>query len=83
MQELQQAGVSVYPLCYEDFLDDLVSYLRRIFSILGISVSTTEMTTALNRGAYLEKVHSNEISQFVENHEEVMKRFGNRFVRWQ
>jgi len=83
MTELQRAGVEAYPLCYEDFLNDKVSYFQRICRILEIPISATELNTALSRGAYFEKVHSDQISEFVENHEEVMARFGNRFVRWQ
>jgi hypothetical protein len=83
LADFKRAGINVYPLRYEDFLEDKVKYFRRICEILQISVSTDKLDAALTRGAYLEKVHSDRISEFVENHEEVMERFGNRFVRWQ
>jgi hypothetical protein len=81
--EFLRAGINVYTLRYEDFLEDKVEYFWRIGEILQISVSTEELQAALSRGAYLQKVHSDRISEFVENHGEVVERFGNRYVRWQ
>jgi hypothetical protein len=34
------------------------------------------------QGAFFEKVHSDKISDFVENREEVLEKFGKRFVSW-
>jgi len=33
-------------------------------------------------GGHFEKVHSNEISDFVANHEEGTEAFGQRYVAW-
>jgi uncharacterized protein (DUF924 family) len=83
MKEFERAGIAVCPLRYEDFLRDKIEYFQRIFDILGIEVSTEEINSAMRRGAYFQKVHSDDISGFVENHEEVMERFNGRFVSWQ
>ncbi len=71
-------AVIAVPLSYEDFLEDKYRYFNRFFEILEIQVSKQEMDVALEKGAYYKKVHSNDISEFVLNHQEVMDRFGSR-----
>jgi hypothetical protein len=80
--DFQRAGIDVHALRYEDFLEDKIEYFQRVCEVLQISISTEQLNAALNRGAYLEKVHSDQISDFVENHDEVTERFGDRFVAW-
>lgn len=82
MTEFRETGIEVYPLRYEDFLEDKSVYLERVCELLGVTVSPEEVTAALKRGSGFEKVHSDQISDFVENHREVMARFGSRFVAW-
>jgi hypothetical protein len=77
---LRQKGIEVYQLRYEDFLTDKLEYFRRICKILGITISSDEINSALSKGTYFEKVHSDQIADFVENHQEVMERFGDYLV---
>jgi hypothetical protein len=82
MTELQEAGLRVHPLLYEEFLADKKSYLTRLLEHLGIRVSPDEIDAALQQGAYFKKVHSEDISEFVENHEELIQQFGDRYRSW-
>lgn len=75
-------NIQVYPLCYENFLADKYNYFNQIFEILELEISKDEIDTAIKRGAYFKKVHSDDISDFVVNHQEVIEKFGNSFISW-
>jgi hypothetical protein len=81
-EELKLSGIQTYPLCYEDFLTDKQKYISQIFNFLELKISKEEIDDALKRGQYFKKVHSDDISNFVENHKEVKEKFGDRFVSW-
>jgi hypothetical protein len=49
--------------------------LNRIFDILELNTSTEEIDAALKKGTYFEKVHSEDIADFVVNHEEIVEKF--------
>jgi len=76
MEEFKLAGIQSHFLIYEDFLTDKQKVLNRILDILELKTSTQEIDAALKRGAYFEKVHSDNIANFVVNHEEIMEKFG-------
>jgi hypothetical protein len=76
MEDFKLAAVRTHFLIYEDFLTDKQKYLNRIFDILELNTSTQEIDAALKKGTYFEKVHSDDITNFVVNHEEVMEKFG-------
>jgi hypothetical protein len=82
MEEFKQAGIPAYPILYEDFVADKRSYLENLFEILDLDITDDEISQVLSEEEYLKKVHSDDISEFVENHEEVMNRFSDRFVSW-
>ena len=82
MEELRQNGIDVHPIFYEDFVTDRRKYLEDLFEILELNICSDEMTHVLSQEEYLKKVHSDDISEFVVNHEEVMARFADRFVSW-
>ncbi|MFQ5963459.1 MAG: hypothetical protein ACE5KZ_04155 [Candidatus Scalinduaceae bacterium] len=82
MEEFKLAGIQAYPLCYEDFLTDKQKIISEILDLLELEISKEEIDTALKEGVYFKKVHSDDILDFVENHEEVKEKFGNRFVSW-
>lgn len=83
LTEFKSAGIDAYPLCYEDFLADKPSYFKRFFDRIALDVSQQEMDRVLNNEAYFKKVHANDISTFVSNHQEVMDTIGERFFCWQ
>lgn len=80
--QMQQAGIQVYPLLYEDFLKDKHAFFRKLLDRIQNPTSDEEIAQVLSQPSQLKKVHSHDISSFVENHEEVLERFGNRFVSW-
>jgi len=82
MTDLQARGVVVQPICYEDFLADKHAYFRNLLHALEIDLSAEEIKSVIDEGTYFKKVHSDDISEFVENHLEVIKKFGDRFVTW-
>jgi len=82
MDEFKQAGNQVYPILYEEFLADKRSYLERLFRILELDITSDEISNVLDQEEYFKKVHSDDISEFVENHEEVTRRFAGRYVSW-
>ena len=82
MKDFKLAGIQTHPLRYEDFLTDKQQYLSLILDFLEVETSIEEIDKVLKKGAYFKKVHSDDISDFVENHEEVQEKFDNRFVSW-
>jgi hypothetical protein len=44
--------------------------------------SDSDVSVALERGTHLQKVHSDDIQEFVINADEVLDRFGERYVAW-
>lgn len=82
MEELTLAGIQAYPLLYEDFLSDKRSYFKKVLGYLGLDITEGELDTVLQKGMHFQKVHSECISEFVENHKEVEEKFGNRFISW-
>jgi hypothetical protein len=82
MEEFRQAGIQSHPIFYEDFVADRCKYLEDLFKILELNITRDEITHVLSQEEYLKKVHSDDISEFVDNHEEVMSRFADRFVSW-
>lgn len=79
---LKKNGLEVHALRYEDFLTDKKSYFHRMLGILGREVTDEAIDAAIAKGAFFEKVHSEDISEFIENHEEVTARFGDCFEAW-
>lgn len=81
--EFSAAGIDTYALCYEDFLIDKPLYLKRFFDRIALDVEQQEMDAVLSSEAYFKKVHSDDISTFVSNHQEVTDTIGDRFFCWQ
>ena len=82
MEKFRQVGIQSHPILYEEFVADKRKYLENLFKILELNITSDEITHVLSQEEYLKKVHSDAISDFVENHEEVMSRFADHFVSW-
>ncbi len=82
MADFKQAGIQTYPILYEEFVTSKRGYLENLFKVLELEISNDEVSRVLSQEEYLKKVHSDDISEFVENHEEVLDRFSDRFVSW-
>jgi len=83
IEEIKQAGIQAYPILYEDFVTNKRSYLERLFRILELDITSDEISRVLEQEEYFKKVHSDDISEFVKDHEEVSSRFAGRYVSWQ
>jgi hypothetical protein len=83
MTEMIDAGINAYPLCYEDFLNVKPTYLARLFKCLELNISPEQVDEVLQSKEYFKKVHSDDLSEFVINHKEVMEKVGSRFYSWQ
>lgn len=82
LSDLRSAGIKAHPILYEDFVADKHSYFHYLFKCLGLEVTDGEIDRALEAGAHFQKVHSDDISEFTENPQEVLGRFQDRFVAW-
>ena len=82
MAQFKSAGIETFPLLYEEFLTDPASYLRQLFARIELDVTQQEITSVLNQQAYFKKVHADDISTFVCNHQEVINTIGGRFLSW-
>ena len=83
MREFKAAGLHVQPLCYEDFVDDKVRYFEHLLNCIDVEVTRQDIDAALQSGTDFKKVHSDRIADFVDNHAEVLEKFGDRFASWQ
>lgn len=81
-RRLRKAGIPIHILRYEDFIDDLPSFLQRFFNIIQVPVNQASIQNAIQVGTSYKKVHSDDISEFVINHEEIIQKFGNSFFAW-
>jgi hypothetical protein len=82
MQELVGEGLEVYPICYEDFLSSPYETLARICRLIRLEVPEDDLRRVVAEGADVQKVHSQDISEFVENHQQMIELFGDRFISW-
>jgi hypothetical protein len=73
---MQRCGIRAHLIVYEEFLTDKLGYFQKLFDYLGSPVEPAEVTSALAQGAYFQKVHSDDISEFVVNSADVIARFG-------
>ena len=82
VKKLKSANIEVIPIRYEDFLSDQKAFLKRINQSLNIKVLDQDVEQAIAEGGYFRKVHSEDISTFVKNHEEVLNLYGKEFLTW-
>lgn len=79
---LEQAGIECFAVRYEDFVSDKAALFADICRRLGVPVAEGEVERVAGTGSRFKKVHADDISSFVANHEEVLDRFGDRFIAW-
>jgi hypothetical protein len=82
MTMMQGAGLDVVPVRYEDFLADPAALLMGLMARLGHQVSEGDARNALARGAFVKRVHGEDLSEFFVNAAELESRFGDRLERW-
>jgi hypothetical protein len=82
MAGLRRAGVRTEPMLYEDFVERPPRFFQEVLRALGIDRPMAGVERILADGNDLTRIHPHDISEFVTNHEEVLMRFGGRFVPW-
>jgi hypothetical protein len=83
LRELREYGIQAHPLLYEEFCLDKIKFFKMILEILDLKVSKSALEQALAEGSFFKKVHSEDISTFVNNHEEISAKFGERFIKFE
>ncbi|MGM0409103.1 MAG: hypothetical protein ACQERU_14070 [Bacteroidota bacterium] len=81
--KLKQKGIKVVPLLYEEFSEDKKSFLKKIYNVLEIPLTPERIEDKIRQEVKFKKVHSNDISTFVKNHKEIIKKFGNKYISWE
>ena len=82
MLNFKQAGIQTYSLKYEDFNQDKFRFFQNIFNKLCINMTKEELISSLEKGTCYKKVHSDDISTFVLNYQEVYEKFGDKLINW-
>ena len=75
MQDLRNAGVEVFPLYYEDFCYNKSDYFKNLLHTLDINLSDEDIQQVLTKDCNYKKVHPDDISTFVDNHQEIARKF--------
>jgi hypothetical protein len=75
IQDLRNTGVEAFPLYYEDFCYNKPDYFKNLLHTLNIDLSDGDIQRALRQDCNYSKVHPDDISTFVDNHQEIIKKF--------
>ena len=76
MAKLRDAGIHVTPIMYESFCEDKQEFVRLLLNEIAVECDDQMIAGAIEAGCYFEKIHSDDIATFVENHQEIEARFG-------
>ena len=80
--ELKENNIDTYPVFYEQFSHNKVTYFSEFLDKIEINNNVDLINNVLEQGEHFEKVHNDDISTFVENHEEILSMFGNEYLKW-
>jgi hypothetical protein len=81
MRDLRNAGVEAFPLYYEDFCYNKLDYFKNLLYTLDIDLSDEDIQQVLTKDCNYKKVHPDDISTFVDNHEEITRKFDSYMER--
>ncbi len=82
VSELHAAGARVEILRYEDFQSDPKAHFRALCDTLDVDVTDADIQLALDTGTRFQKVHADDISTYVENHQDILARFHDCYEPW-
>jgi hypothetical protein len=82
IERLNGMGIPAFPLLYEEFCGNQVAFFQNFVERLELPLSADDVRAALDQGTDLKKVHSDDISEFVINADEVLAEFGDRYIPW-
>ena len=78
--KMNKLGIRTGSVIYEEFLTDPHAFFHKLFRAIEHPVTDAEIDAVLEKGTPFRKVHSDDISEFVLNHEEIEARFGECIV---
>lgn len=82
IKQFSERGIKTHVLLYEEFCSNKEKYFTDLFNFLDVDVSAEDISNVIQKDTRLQKVHSDDISEFVMNAEEVLERFENRYAAW-
>jgi hypothetical protein len=82
LARLSRSGVTAWPMLYESFCDDKSAFFAEVLSRLDLPSTEHDVTVALEKGTRFQKVHSQDIREFVVNADDVLEEFGERYLSW-
>jgi hypothetical protein len=82
VDELSRQGVRTAVLRYEDFVADPHAFFAAALGAIDVEPGPGEIEAVLARGTKFEKVHADDLREFVENPDEVLATYGDAFVAW-
>ena len=80
MRKMNRRGVMAQTVIYEEYLENPKAFFRQLLDAIGHPVNEDEIARVIENGSPIQKVHSNDISEFVSNHEEIEAEFGESFI---
>ena len=81
-KRLQSLGIDCHVLTYESFQKDKTAFYDSFLKKLHIEASIESIDNVLVGGVGPTKVHSDSLHHFVNNHEEISKKFGSFYESW-
>lgn len=78
-KKLKKKGIKVYPLFYEHFLHNKFDFFSELFDKIDYKIKLPTIKSILNQDIKLKKVHSNNIEDFVINHQEIINNFKDEY----
>jgi hypothetical protein len=77
IHKMEGLGIRTHAVVYEDFMTDAHAFFHKLFDAIDHPVTDEEISAVMEKGTVFKKVHSDNISEFVINHEAIEKQFGN------
>lgn len=82
VEQMAKDGLEVFPLLYEDFLEDKVQFFEGFLDRIDNPMDLVDLKRSLEGDIVLKRVHKGSLSDYVENHEELHRAYGNAFESW-
>jgi len=82
VSQLRQLNVPVFPIYYSEFRKQPRRFFETFHKRLGLHLADHDYESAMSTGSKFKKVHQDDISSFVINHEEIINEFGDLRAAW-
>lgn len=82
IKKLRTREMEVHPIFYEDMLADRRRFYREILERIEVDASDATLDAMIKQDTPFRKVHHTDISTFVQNHTEILQRFGEVREQW-